>query len=722
MPVKAKRKFYIVMLSIHGLVRSENPELGRDADTGGQVLYVIELLKTLAQHDDIERVELMTRQIVDPRTDQIYSEPEEKVHEKAYIIRIPCGPRRYLHKETLWPYMDSFADQALQHIRKIGRVPDVIHGHYADAGYVGAQLSHILGVPFVFTGHSLGRVKKERLIRKGIKPESIEKKYKISQRIEAEEIALEAAARVVTSTRQEIEEQYAQYHNYHPEKMIVIPPSIDLSRFDPPGRGKFEPPVYKSIAPFLKHPKKPMILSISRLDERKNLLTLIEAYAGNEELQKMANLVIFAGSRGDIRKLDTPQRKVLLEILYAVDKYNLYGKVAYPKTLEPDDAPDLYRLAAYHHGAFVNPALTEPFGLTIIEAAASGLPVVATEHGGPRDILGLCENGFLVNPLEAEAIGEKILQLLSNRKGWRRFSRNGVRGVQQHYSWKGHVRKYIKEMKKLSKTRKSSYIIRHSGKRLVNADRIIFTDIDNTLIGDKKALKTFLKRLKEAELPVGFAVATGRSLEKTRSVLKDWRVPTPDILITSVGTEIYYGHPLVEDKSWISHIRYHWRPEAVRDALSEIPGLTLQPEEDQRKFKISYFMDPARAPKKQDIVKHLRQKGIVANVIHSHETLLDILPIRTKKGLAIRFLAMKWGIAPTHILVAGDSGNDEDMLVGNMLGVVVGNYSPEVGRLKGKPRIYFAGMEFADGIIEGIDYYNFFGDIRLPEEEDAQRP
>ena len=51
---------------------------------------------------------------------------------------------------------------------------------------------------------------------------------------------------------------------------------------------------------------------------------------------------------------------------------------------------------------FVNPALTEPFGLTLIEAAASGLPVVATNDGGPQDILRLCGNGVLVDPLDAD--------------------------------------------------------------------------------------------------------------------------------------------------------------------------------------------------------------------------------------------------------------------------------------------------------------------------------
>ena len=67
--------------------------------------------------------------------------------------------------------------------------------------------------------------------------------------------------------------------------------------------------------------------------------------------------------------------------------------MAYPKQHRRDQIPAIYRWAALHRGLFVNPALTEPFGLTLLEAAACGLPMVATDDGGPRDILARCDNG-----------------------------------------------------------------------------------------------------------------------------------------------------------------------------------------------------------------------------------------------------------------------------------------------------------------------------------------
>ena len=60
---------YIALISLHGLIRGEEPELGRDADTGGQVLYVLDLARALAAHPDVSRVELMTRQILSTNVD-----------------------------------------------------------------------------------------------------------------------------------------------------------------------------------------------------------------------------------------------------------------------------------------------------------------------------------------------------------------------------------------------------------------------------------------------------------------------------------------------------------------------------------------------------------------------------------------------------------------------------------------------------------------------------
>jgi len=150
---------YIQMFSIHGLVRSENLELGRDADTGGQVKYVIELANQLSEREEVRQVDLFTRQIKDKKVSEDYGKAIEKINDKFRIARIRCGGLKYIRKELLWPHMDEYVDKTVKFIKKENQVPDIVHGHYADAGYVAMELAKIFGLPLVFTGHSMGRSK-----------------------------------------------------------------------------------------------------------------------------------------------------------------------------------------------------------------------------------------------------------------------------------------------------------------------------------------------------------------------------------------------------------------------------------------------------------------------------------------------------------------------------------------------------------------------------------
>lgn len=702
---------YIMMFSVHGLVRGRDLELGRDADTGGQIKYVVELCEALADHPDVGRVDLVTRQVLDPAVDGQYGEKTEAVKPGFNIVRLPCGPNQYLRKEALWPWLDAFIDEVIRYIQAQPRRPDVLHSHYADAGYVVSKVAGLLGVPMIHTGHSLGRVKREKLLDQGLPERDIEEQYCISHRIEAEEIALDNASLVVASTRQEVDEQYSTYHSYQPRRMVVIPPGVDLRRFYPPKRAWYKPAIFTEIARFLTDPKKPMVLALSRADERKNIGTLVEAFGENRELRQLANLVIVAGNRDDIRQMEEGPQQVLGNVLYLVDRYDLYGCVAYPKHHEPDDVPHLYRLAAKSGGVFVNPALTEPFGLTLLEAAASGLPIVATEDGGPRDIVAYCKNGVLVDPLNKEDMALAILGLLRDKAMWRRFAQAGLSGVHRHFSWQGHVGKYVREMKSVHKKIGRRAQVTTPSVPPHGFKRLLVSDIDNTLVGNAQGLQHLMTSIEQAGPALGFGVATGRRLESTLEVLREWKVRLPDVLITSVGTEINYGSDLIEDKEWAQFISYRWHADEIRRVMRELPGIKLQAKIDQRRFKISYNVDPDLMPSVSEIMRHLRVRDLHANVVYSHNAYLDILPVRASKGGALRYLALKWSIPPQHMLVSGDSGNDEEMLRGATCGVVVGNHSPELDHLKGADRVYFAKREYADGILEGIDHFDFFKDL-----------
>jgi sucrose-phosphate synthase len=706
---------YILMISVHGLVRSEDMELGRDADTGGQTTYVVELAKALAKHHKVGKVDLLTRLIEDSATSTDYVKPEERLGEGARIIRLACGPKKYIRKEMLWPHLDQMVDKTLHFLRQQGRLPDVIHSHYADAGYVGKQLSTLLGIPLIHTGHSLGRPKQSRLIASGRKMGAIERQFNLGHRIAVEEEIIQHASFVVTSTRQEIDEQYGMYKSHAHTRYNVIPPGTDTSRFSPLGRRKVNAKLMQEIDRYLHEPEKPMILSISRPVLRKNLKGLVAAYGNDKALQDLANLVIVAGAREDIRDLEESQQAVMNELLLDIDKYDLWGKVSIPKHMTQEDVPELYRLAAHRHGVFVNPAMTEPFGLTLIEAAASGLPFIAPDDGGPRDIIANCHNGLLANTLESSAIADAMKLALSDKKQWRTWAKNGILNVKRHYSWDAHVELYMKEVSQLlrrdrKRMRRQQAMVLHAGKSpMPLVSKMLISDIDNTLIGDKKGLGELIPWLQQNADTLGFGIATGRPLESAVAILKKHRVPVPDILITSVGSEINYGSELTPDLGWANHISHLWRRDDLANAMLSVPGVVLQAQENQREFKLSYIVTPGKMPPLEQIYRHLHELKLHAQLIYSHNEFLDILPVRASKGHAVRYLSYKWGLPLKNFLVAGDSGNDSEMLVGDTLGVVVGNHSSELDALRGLEQIYFAQQHYAAGILEGLAHYGFGG-------------
>ena len=720
---------YIQLFSIHGLIRGKNLELGRDADTGGQTKYMVELTEALGEHPDVARVDLFTRLIQDKRVSSDYAKAEEPLSDHSTIVRIKAGPRRYLRKELLWPHLDEFVDNCLDYTRRLGRLPDLVHGHYADAGYVAAELAGYYGLPLAFTGHSLGRNKRQVLSKAGVEEDAMEAQYNLSTRIGVEEEVLRKSDVVITSTTHEVERGYELYEAHSSTRYEVIPPGIEVDTFYPyyhdldesfnPGEAVVRARVRmrREIERFLREPDKPLILAISRPDRRKNIDGLVTAYGEDKELQMMANLAIFAGVRSDIQDMDDNERDVLTQMLLLMDKYDLYGKLALPKKHEPDtDIPVLYRLAAAKRGVFINPALVENFGITLIEASSSGLPIVSTDHGGPQDIVANCESGVLIDARDTSAIQSALRGMLADEDAWQDYSQNGVEGVREHYSWRAHVKRYLEVIRPLLSESKAAPILPAgatphpaTAKRFGKVKRMLISDIDYTLINEKgeedlAALAELRERLKDPEL--GFGVATGRSLELVKDVLSNYDFPQPDVIVSSVGSEIYYGKDFRPDKGYAKHISYGWKPERVREVLCQLPFLELQEDEAQRRFKVSFYM-PDESDNLSRVHAALDEAKLRSNVIYSHGQFLDILPYRASKGKAIRFLSHKWNIMPKNIAVSGDSGNDEEMLRGSFRGIVVGNHAPELEPLRGKRRVYFAEGNYARGVLEGLKHYDF---------------
>ena len=331
--------------------------------------------------------------------------------------------------------------------------------------------------------------------------------------------------------------------------------------------------------------------------------------------------------------------------------------------------------------------------------------------------------------MNIQDIQNALKKALTDQEQWQKWSKNGMINVCQHFSWDSHVDHYLKEVNRLLPQKRIQSLLSPLVKspadehpdwnvpatnHLATADRFLVCEIDNTLLGDEAALAKLIQRIHDEGNTTGVGIATGRSLKSTLSLLEEWRFPMPDLLITSAGSEIYYGPQIVTDTSWQRHIAYNWRRSEIRKVMRDIPGVELQSDDAQGKFKISYFVDEAKSPSFREIIRRLRQNRLHVKGFYSHNMYLDLVPIRASKGDAIRYAALKWGLPVQRFLVAGASGNDESMLAGNTLAVVVGNHSQEIEQLRGLPQIYFAEGNHAWGILEALDYYDFFRNLSQP--------
>ncbi|XP_059637446.1 sucrose-phosphate synthase 4 isoform X2 [Cornus florida] len=792
---------YIILISLHGLVRGENMELGRDSDTGGQVKYVVELARALANMKGVYRVDLLTRQITSPEVDYSYSEPIEMLSCPpdgcgscgAYIIRIPCGPRdKYIPKESLWPHIPEFVDGALSHIVNMARAlgeevgggkpawPYVIHGHYADAGEVAARLSGALNVPMVLTGHSLGRNKFEQLLKQGrLSREDINTTYKIIRRIEAEELGLDAAEIVVTSTKQEIEEQWGLYDGFdiklerklrirkrrgvscygrYMPRMVVIPPGMDFSYVttqDPlEGDGDLKsligsaktqnkrqiPLIWSEIMRFFTNPHKPMILALSRPDPKKNVTTLLKAFGECQPLRELANLTLILGNRDDIEEMSNSSSVVLTMVLKLIDKYDLYGQVAYPKHHKQSDVPEIYRLAAKTKGVFINPALVEPFGLTLIEAAAYGLPTVATKNGGPVDILKALNNGLLVDPHDHNVIAEALLKLVADKNLWLECRKNGLKNI-HCFSWPEHCRNYLSHMEHCRNHHPTTHhkimpaleepmsdslrdiedlslkfsidgdfkpngdldaaarqkeiietltrVATSNGNSSINYCPgrrqglfIIATDCYYSNGVCTETLPLIIKNVMKAVASpgrIGFILLTGLTLQETKEALKCSQVKLEDFdaMVCSSGSEIYYPwKDLMADMDYESHVEYRWPRENVRSVIIRLARVEDGAEDDIVEYVdanssrcYSYSIKPGAKIRRIDgLRQRLRMRGFRCNLVYTHAaSRLNVTPLFASRAQALRYLAVRWGIDLSKMVVfVGERGDTdyEDMLVG----------------------------------------------------------
>lgn len=479
--------FNIVIVSPHGYFGQEGV-LGKP-DTGGQVVYILDQVKALekAISKSLEesglkanpKIIILTR-LIPNSEDTRCNQRLEKIHEtrNSWILRVPFRTYNknvtdnWISRFEIWPYLETFAEDSYKELlAEFGDRPDFVIGNYSDGNMVGYMLAKKFGVTQCNIAHAL---EKSKYLYSGLYWRNHEDHYHFSIQFTADLLAMNAANFIITSSYQEIagtEESIGQYESYknftmpdlyrvagginlfHP-KFNIVPPGVNTKVYFPytqlADRLKetkedlhkllFENVEDPDVVGTLENPDLIPVFSLARLDKIKNLTSLVEWFGESPELQKISNLIIVAGSVDVNRSTDNEEREQI-EIMHSlINQFNLYNKIRWiGKLFRKDQSGEVYRLIADHKGVFVQPALFEGFGLTVLEAMRSGLPVFATMYGGPLEIIREGKSGFHIDPINNMETTKKILDFIRSYKKdpkvWERISENSINRVDSAYNW-----------------------------------------------------------------------------------------------------------------------------------------------------------------------------------------------------------------------------------------------------------------------------------------------
>jgi sucrose synthase len=190
---------------------------------------------------------------------------------------------------------------------------------------------------------------------------------------------------------------------------------------------------------------------MARFDRIKNITGLIEAFGLSDILKSNFNLIFAAGSIDPMASSDHEERNEINKAHELISRYKLEGRVRWLPSVNKIDTGEVYRIIADYKGIFVQPALFEAFGLTILEAMLSGLPTFGPVFGGPSEIIEHGKSGYLINTSKPELIAKALEEFhrdsSKHKELWQNISESGVTRVRENYTWKLYSSSLIKQTK-----------------------------------------------------------------------------------------------------------------------------------------------------------------------------------------------------------------------------------------------------------------------------------
>ena len=269
-------------------------------------------------------------------------------------------------------------------LKKHTKNVDIVHAHWLiPQGIIQAGIKN---TPYIVTGHGGDVTSLNYWPIKGMKKKTLER------------------AKYITTVSDALE-NYIQVM-YPNEKTRVVPMGCDTSSFRPDNRKEN----------LFGQEGKKAVLFVGRLAEKKGVTFLIEA------MRQVDNAILYIVGKGDLEEQLKQQAKELGEKVVFVG----------PKT--HDELPEIYASA----DVFVAPSVTarngdkEGFGLVIIEAMASGVPVVASNSGGISDIIKPGVNGLLCEEKAVNELSDAINKVLTDRDLAERLRKEGYKTAKQN--------------------------------------------------------------------------------------------------------------------------------------------------------------------------------------------------------------------------------------------------------------------------------------------------
>ncbi|MBK8481693.1 MAG: sucrose synthase [Proteobacteria bacterium] len=486
----------VVVISPHGFFGQAHV-LGR-ADTGGQVVYILDQVRALEgelrrrfadQGLEIDPQIIVVTRLIPESPSTTCSEPIEAIGgtRHAHIMRVPFRDRsgevvpQWISRFELWPYLEDFAAEVERELlAELGGPPSLLLGNYSDGNLVAWLIAQRQGVTLGSVAHALEKTKRPHA---DLEWRRHDRQYHFGCQVSADLLAMNGADFVVVSSFQELAGTAAggvgQYESHaaftlpglyrvvdgvdpFDARFNILPPGADPAVYFPYDESarrftdlhtELEELLYgDDVRPdargVLEDRDKPLLFAITRLDRVKNISGLVEWFGRSPRLREQVNLLVVAGRVDPGRTDDDDERGQIERLHDLMDEHQLDGQLRWlGLLLEKALVGELYRYVADSRGAFVQPAVHEGFGLTVIEAMSCGLPTFATCHGGPREIIEDGSSGFHLDPAQGEQAAERMAEFFERCRDdparWTMVSRAALERVELHYNWARYAERLV---------------------------------------------------------------------------------------------------------------------------------------------------------------------------------------------------------------------------------------------------------------------------------------